>query len=99
MGYGILFGSWMYIIRSVRYLVLRKDRKTLSFVTYGPLGNNRIMDVPLDCVSAEGSRLSGGSQMPVKVKNKSLYYMVELKGDFLHPKLFDQTVGIRRNLK
>lgn len=41
----------MYIIRSVRYLILRKDGKKVAFVTYGPFGKNRIMDVPLDCVS------------------------------------------------
>lgn len=47
LGFGILCASWLYTLRSVRYLVLRKDAKTVSFVTYAPFGRNRIMEVPI----------------------------------------------------
>jgi hypothetical protein len=43
--------SWMYTLRSVRMLVLRKDGKTVSIVTYGPFNRNRVLDVPLENVS------------------------------------------------
>jgi len=99
MGFGILFVSWTYILRSVRYLILRKDGLTVAFVTYAPFGRNRIMDVPIKNISAAGSRTSGASQMPVKVRGRYLYYLIDLKeGKFPHPQVFDRTVGTKRKL-
>jgi hypothetical protein len=50
-------------------------------------------------VSAAGSRFSDTTQMPVKVKGKHLYYILDLKdGQFPQPKLFDQTVGLKRKI-
>jgi len=99
MGVAILFISWTYILRSLKYVVLRKDGKTISFVTYTPFGKNRIFDTPLKHVSAVGSRTSGSTQMPVKVKGKSLFYLLDLKeGKFPQPQLFDKTVGTKRKL-
>lgn len=46
----MLAGSWFYTLKSVRYLVLRKGGNAVSFVTYTPYGQNRIMDVPLNKV-------------------------------------------------
>ena len=38
-GWGVLAGVWIFTLRSVRYLVLRKGSNTISFATYNPLGN------------------------------------------------------------
>ncbi|KAJ6628654.1 Transmembrane protein [Pseudolycoriella hygida] len=96
LGYGLLCVSWMYILRSVRYLVLRKDGSTVTFVTYTPYGHNRIMDVPLKCVSAQQSRPQAKVQLPLKVKNKAFFYILDMRGEFLNARLYDFTVGLRR---
>jgi hypothetical protein len=49
-GYGTLAGSWFYTLRAVRFLILRKGGKEVSFVCYTPFGENRITTVPLNHV-------------------------------------------------
>ncbi|XP_037954788.1 transmembrane protein 223 [Teleopsis dalmanni] len=98
VGYGILFSVWMFTLRSVRFLILRKGGNAVSFVTYGPFNRNRIMDVPLNCMSAQEARELAKVQLPIKVKNKSLYYVLDMRGEFKNPKLFDYTAGLKRNL-
>lgn len=98
MGYGILMACWMFTLKSVRMLILRQGGQVVTFVTYTPFGVNRMMDVPLKFISAEESRQMARTLLPVKVKNRALYYVLDVRGEFKNPQLFDQTVGIRRNL-
>ncbi|XP_034110244.1 transmembrane protein 223 [Drosophila nasuta] len=98
IGYGILFAVWMFTLRSVRFLILRKGGQSVSFVTYGPFNRNRIMTVPLKCISAEESRELARVQLPIKVKNKSLYYVLDMRGEFRNPQLFDYTAGLKRRI-
>ncbi|KAH8400871.1 hypothetical protein KR009_001526 [Drosophila setifemur] len=98
IGYGILFAVWMFTLRSVRFLILRKGGQSLSFVTYGPFNRNRIMTVPLKCVSAEESRNLARVQLPIKVKGKTLYYVLDMRGEFRNPQLFDYTAGLKRRI-
>ncbi|EAA09462.5 AGAP005148-PB [Anopheles gambiae str. PEST] len=99
IGYGVLFASWMFTLRSVRYLVLRKGGDKVSVVTYAPFGTNRIMDVPLKYVSAQESREAARVTVPVKIKNRALFYMLDMRGEFTNTKLYDYTVGLSRKLK
>lgn len=96
LGYGILAGSWMFTLKSVRFLILRKGGKEVTFVTYGPFGNNRIMTVPLQNISCEESRKSARVQIPIKVKGHLLYYMLDMRGEFTNARLFDITAGLKR---
>ncbi|KAH8389705.1 transmembrane protein 223 [Drosophila serrata] len=98
IGYGILFAVWMFTLRSVRFLILRKGGQSVSFVTYGPFNRNRIMTVPLKCVSAEESRNMARVQLPIKVKGKTLYYVLDMRGEFRNPQLFDYTAGLKRRI-
>ncbi|XP_073968799.1 transmembrane protein 223 isoform X2 [Rhodnius prolixus] len=95
-GYLMLAGSWFYTLKSVRYLVLRKGGNAVSFVTYTPYGQNRIMDVPLNKVSAAESRHNAKVHLPIKVQGKYLHYMLDMKGEFTNKQLFDATAGLRR---
>lgn len=96
IGYGILASAWLFTLRSIRFLILRKGGKEVCFVTYGPFNKNRMMDVPLKCVSAQESRQSAKVQLPIKIKNKSFFYILDMRGEFLNQKLFDYTVGLKR---
>lgn len=97
IGYGILVITWMYTLRSVRYLVLRKGGKDISFVTYTPMGNNKILTVGLDQVSCKQMRAAAPVQLPLKIKNHYLHYILDMKGEFKNPTLFDHTAGLKRN--
>ena len=88
----------MYTLRSVRYLVLRKGGENVSFVTYAPFGHNRIIDVPLKYVSAQEARANATSSLPIKVKNMSFFYILDMRGEFLNKKLYDYTAGLKRIL-
>ena len=88
----------MFTLRSVRYLILRKGGKELSFVTYGPFNKNRIMTVPLKNVSAQESREIAKTQLPLKVRNYRFFYILDMRGEFRNPKLFDFTAGLKRRI-
>lgn len=86
----------MFTLRSVRYLVLRKGGSEITFVTYTPLGKNRMVTVPLSDISCKQTRSSAQSQLPIKVKNHYLHYILDMKGEFKNTVLFDHTAGLRR---
>lgn len=86
----------MFTLRSVRYLVALKNGKDVSIVTYTPFGKNRIIDVPIKCISAQESRATAKTYLPLKIKNKSFYYILDMKGEFRNTKLFDQSIGLSR---
>lgn len=87
----------MYTLRSVRYLVLGKNGNSVSFITYTPFGENRILsNVPLTCISAQESRELARVHLPIKVKDKAFYYILDMRGKFLNTKIFDHTIGLQR---
>ncbi|XP_038223500.1 transmembrane protein 223 [Zerene cesonia] len=96
IGTGSLSMIWMYTLRSVRYLILNKGGQHLTFVTYTPFGHNRMMKVPLENVCCKEDRKLAKIQLPLKVKNKMMHYMVDMRGEFKNPLLFDSTAGLAR---
>ncbi|XP_005181816.1 transmembrane protein 223 [Musca domestica] len=96
IGYGVLFAVWMFTLRSVRFLILRKGGQDVTFVTYGPFGHNRIMTVPLKNVSAQQPREIAKVHLPLKVRNRSLFYVLDMRGEFKNARLYDYTAGLNR---
>ncbi|RVE53730.1 hypothetical protein evm_001622 [Chilo suppressalis] len=96
VGCGSLAMIWMYTLKSVRYLILHKGGRHLSFVTYTPFGKNRIMKVPVENVCCKENRASATVQLPLKVKNTWMHYMLDMRGEFRNPMLFDSTAGLAR---
>lgn len=88
----------MFTLRSVRFLILRKGGAQVSVVTYGPFGRNRIMDVPVRCISAQESREAARVTIPIKIKDRSFFYVLDKRGEFFNNRLYDYTVGMRRKL-
>lgn len=56
------------------------------------------MTVPLKNVSAEESRETARNLLPIKVKNRALYYVLDMRGEFRNPQLFDYTAGLKRRV-
>lgn len=55
-----------------------------------------MMEVPLKYVSAQQSRSQAKVQLPLKVKGKSFFYILDMRGEFLNQRLYDFTVGLKR---
>ncbi|KAG6464908.1 transmembrane protein 223 [Manduca sexta] len=96
VGTGSLLVIWMYTLRSVRFLVLNKGGKHITLVTYTPFGTNRMMKVPLTDVCCKEGRTAARVQLPLKVKNRMMHYMLDMRGEFKNPLLFDCTAGLFR---
>lgn len=95
-GYGVIFITWTFTIRSVRYLIALKNGTEVALVTYTPFGNNRIMNVPIRCISAQESRQTAKVYLPLKVKGSRLFYILDMKGEFKNTRLYDTQIGLRR---
>ncbi|ERL87751.1 hypothetical protein D910_05140 [Dendroctonus ponderosae] len=80
IGWGILAVSWLYTLRAVKYLILRKGGQQATIVTYTPLGPNRMFTLDLANVSSTQSRTAATSFIPLKVKGHWFYYMIDMKG-------------------
>ncbi|XP_060520156.1 transmembrane protein 223 [Cylas formicarius] len=96
IGWGTLAITWIFTLRSVKYLILRKGGDQLSIVTYTPLGKNRILTLGIDNVSAKETREAAKAVVPIKVRGHAFHYMVDMKGEFKQPELFDSTAGLNR---
>ncbi|RZC35659.1 TMEM223 domain containing protein [Asbolus verrucosus] len=99
IGYGILTVTWMYTLKSVRYLILCKGGKNVAIVTYTPFGKNRMFTVNLNNVNCKEARNVATSQLPIKVRGHYLHYILDMRGEFKNPGLFDHTAGLRRKWK
>jgi uncharacterized membrane protein YccF (DUF307 family) len=96
IGYGILTAAWLFTLKSVRYLILRKGGDKLTFITYTPFGKNRMITADINKVSSQESRQNARVQLPIKVKDYRLYFVLDMRGEFKNPKLFDHTAGLKR---
>lgn len=96
LGFGILSFVWIFTLRSVRYLVLRKGGHKVSFVTYKSFGTIRITEVPITCISAVQSRELNASALPLKMRGKRWNYLLDNRGEYSNPQLFDHVINVRR---
>ncbi|XP_041987011.1 transmembrane protein 223 [Aricia agestis] len=96
IGTGSLAMIWMYTLKSVRYLILNKGGRHVTFVTYSPFGQNRIMKVPVENICCKEHRRTARVQLPLKVKNTFMHYMLDMRGEFKNVLLFDSTAGLKR---
>ncbi|XP_057365829.1 transmembrane protein 223-like isoform X2 [Daphnia carinata] len=98
LGVLILGGSWMFSLKSIKNIVLRKGGKDITIITYAPFNKIRYVETPLRNVSATQSRSRAPVSLPVKVKGYMGYFVIDMKGEFKNPTLFDATVGLKRIL-
>uniref|UniRef100_A0A1E1X8E1 Putative conserved plasma membrane protein n=1 Tax=Amblyomma aureolatum TaxID=187763 RepID=A0A1E1X8E1_9ACAR len=92
----VVAGSSLFVLRSVRSIVLLKGGQRVLVQTYAPFRDLRGLEVPLEHINCLQSRLRKSSYITLKVKGHWFYFMLDQRGIFPHPKLFDNTVGISR---
>ncbi|XP_046465409.1 transmembrane protein 223 [Neodiprion pinetum] len=96
IGYAMFAFAWMHTLKSVKYLVLRKGGNKLTFITHTPFGGTRTRTVPLDKVCCKLNRAEAKVHLPIKVKGDMMHYILDIRGRFTNPKLFDFTAGLQR---
>ncbi|KAG5328476.1 TM223 protein, partial [Acromyrmex charruanus] len=80
--------------RSIKYIILNKGGETLSIITYHMQKKKSKLNLPVGMVKCTADRPDGrGTYLPLKIKNRSFYYLVNRNGTFVNSKLFDHAMG------
>uniref|UniRef100_UPI00358F36D3 transmembrane protein 223 isoform X2 n=1 Tax=Myxine glutinosa TaxID=7769 RepID=UPI00358F36D3 len=70
----------------------------LTFYTYLPFGVSHSFTVPLRDVSCKVNAADMPAMLPVKVKNRPFFFLLDKKGTISNQQLFNFTVGAYRTL-
>ncbi|XP_044126476.1 transmembrane protein 223 [Bufo gargarizans] len=93
MAAGLLFSR-----RSVSAVTLHAGGDTVTIATAGVFGLGSSFTVPLRHVSCMAHRSEVPAMIPLKVKGRPLYYLLDKQGQVSNAKMFDLTVGAYRTL-
>ncbi|XP_003798828.1 transmembrane protein 223 [Otolemur garnettii] len=93
LGAGLIFS-----LRSVRSVMLRAGGQQVTLTTHAPFGLGAHFTVPLNQVSCMAHRGEVPAMLPLKVKGRRFYFLLDKSGYFPNTKLFDNTVGAYRSL-
>ncbi|GIY30505.1 transmembrane protein 223 [Caerostris extrusa] len=74
--------------RMIKLITLSKGGRTASFVTYGSFGKTEEFKVPLQQLTCVVTRDQATSYIPIKIKNRWFYYLIDCRGQFHQPALF-----------
>lgn len=86
--------AFMYALcsRNIKYIILNKGGKTLSLFTYHMWKRKANINLPVGMAKAVSHRTDLGVCIPLKIKNRVFYYLIDKKGIFVNPNLFDYTL-------
>ncbi|XP_029160254.1 transmembrane protein 223-like [Nylanderia fulva] len=90
--FGVMYATCS---RNIKYIILNKGGKTLSLFTYHLCKRKlNTITVPIGMAKCTSPRTGvTGVCIPLKVKNKSFYYLIDKSGTFVNPTLFDYTTA------
>ncbi|NXO46756.1 TM223 protein, partial [Locustella ochotensis] len=92
----IVSAGWLLPQRSVLRLTLLRGGSAVSLLTPGPLGlGRRRLSVPLRDLSARAHR-SEAAAVPLAVRGRPFFFLLDTRGRFCEPRLFDITAGACR---
>ena len=85
----------MFTFRTVTQLSILKQSSNVKMTTFTPWGRTRVVMATLSDLRCASNRFSAQGQLAVKAKGRPLYFLLDTKGDFLEPKLFDTLIVSR----
>ncbi|XP_009885197.1 PREDICTED: nuclear RNA export factor 1-like, partial [Charadrius vociferus] len=90
----------LFPLRAVRRVTLLRGGAEVSISTHAPfgLGSGPTFTVPLRHVSCRAHRSEVPAALPLKVKGRPFFFLLDKRGQLCNPRLFDLTVGAYRNL-
>ncbi|XP_018402605.1 PREDICTED: transmembrane protein 223 [Cyphomyrmex costatus] len=90
IGPSICIYTYAICARSIKYIILNKGGKTLSIITNHVLKKKSKLNLPVGMVKCTADRRDNrGIYLPLKIENRSFYYLVNKSGTFLNLKLFE----------
>lgn len=98
MGALVLGAGLLYSLRSVRSVMLLAGGQQVTLTTYAPFGLGTRFTVPLNQISCMAHRGEVPAMLPLKVKGRRFYFLLDKAGHFPNTHLFDNTVGTYRSL-
>lgn len=94
----VLGAGLVFSLRSVRSVMLRAGGQQVTLTTHAPFGLGACLTVPLNQVSCMAHRGEVPAMLPLKVKGRRFYFLLDKAGHFPNAQLFDSTVGAYRSL-
>ncbi|KAM5247254.1 transmembrane protein 223 [Ctenodactylus gundi] len=94
----VLGAGLVFSLRSVRSVMLRAGGQQVTLTTHAPFGLGARLTVPLNQVSCMAHRGEVPAMLPLKVKGRCFYFLLDKTGHFPNADLFDSTVGAYRSL-
>ncbi|XP_068779887.1 transmembrane protein 223 [Struthio camelus] len=100
LGSLIVAAGCLLPLRAVRRVTLLRGGRHVAIGTHAPLGLGRggSFTVPLRHVSCRAHRGEVPAALPLKVKGRPFYFLLDKGGHISNPRLFDLTVGAYRKL-
>lgn len=95
----VVSAATVFTRRNVRSVVLLKGGQRVFVQTYTPFKDLRSFDVPLEDINCLQSRHQKSNYISLKIRGHWFHYMLDQRGIFPYPQLFDNTVGLSRKLK
>ena len=89
----------MYPARAVQTLWLLKGGNSVRVNTYSVLKKYQTLTVPVNSVTCLQTRADAAAQIPMKISGKWFFYLLDKRGKFHNPELFDFVIGLNRSLK
>ncbi|XP_076229014.1 transmembrane protein 223 [Nomia melanderi] len=100
--FGIFIGPVAVILlyfisqRFIKYLILNKGGNEVTMVTYHLFKEQKILKVPVNKIQANISRHEMKTYLPLKIKDKKFFFLLDNGGTFYNKDLFDNTVGFAK---
>lgn len=101
IGYSGLFLIGFFSSRVINTIIVKKGGSDVVILTsrYVAISKLRELKVPLKHISCKTSRDATSTYVTFKVKGQPFYFLVDKKGRFYDPFLFDRTIGMQRNIR
>ncbi|XP_018421093.1 PREDICTED: transmembrane protein 223 isoform X2 [Nanorana parkeri] len=94
----VMVAGLLFSRRSVSLVTLHAGGDKVTLVTAGVFGISSSFSLPLRHISSMAHRSEVPAMIPLKIKGRPLYYLLDKQGHVSNAKLFDLTVGAYRNL-
>ncbi|KAH9515333.1 hypothetical protein Btru_014181 [Bulinus truncatus] len=99
VGFTILFITVSYPKRAIKSLWLLRGGKDVKITTFSWLGRESTFKKPIEHINCLEARTGSGLYVPLQIKDKYFYFLVDKKGQFHNTDLFDYLIALRRNIK
>ncbi|XP_054836385.1 transmembrane protein 223 [Eublepharis macularius] len=94
----ILVAGYIFSRRSVSRVLLHRGGQEVTLTTYYPFGLTSSFTVPLRQISCMSHRSEVPAMIPLKIKGRPFYFLLDKQGRITNSNLFDITVGAYRKL-